>query len=371
MDFYDIIFLGGDGSMNCLWPGRRNTFQRAGRCSLSAWGIISSVLVVTTAPAWAQTVTDEERCMLEVLKTAADTMTFGEARAECKRKPLEIADPDKGEKEESTAGAMETRFSADQTNILKPFTLMAHLPNYILLAAHNFQGYNSKEFEKGTGQDSIDLDNSEVQFQLSIKTPLAINLFNQGVDIFGAYTVRSFWQFYNSDISSPFRESDHEPDTWLQMRSDLSFFGFKNTVNILGLVHQSNGQTASLSRSWNRVYAGFAFERGNMALLIKPWLRLEEDISNDDNPDIIDYLGHGEIKMAYKYQDHTFSIMSRNVLESGFSRGAMKLGWSFPLLHYDYLKGYIQYFSGYGESLIDYDQYVNRIGFGLLLTDNL
>ena len=61
--------------------------------------------------------------------------------------------------------------------------------------------------------------------------------------------------------------------------------------------------------------------------------------------------------------------MSRNNLESGFDRGALELGWSFPLWTYPYMKGYIQYFRGYGESLIDYDQRVNRIGIGISLTD--
>jgi phospholipase A1 len=63
--------------------------------------------------------------------------------------------------------------------------------------------------------------------------------------------------------------------------------------------------------------------------------------------------------------------MTHNNLESGFSLGAVTLGWSFPIFDYPYLKGYLQYFSGYGESLIDYDSYVNRIGIGLQLTDIL
>jgi len=100
----------------------------------------------------------------------------------------------------------------------------------------------------------------------------------------------------------------------------------------------------------------------------KPWFRISEDDS-DDNPDITDYLGHYEIRAAYKWKEYVFSAMSRNNLESGFENGAVKLGWTFPLWNYPYLKGYVQYFTGYGESLIDYDQYVNRIGIGISLTD--
>jgi len=246
---------------------------------------------------------------------------------------------------------------------------MAHDSNYILLAAYNFQGWNSENHEQISGLDSIDFQDTEVQFQVSIKTPIAVNLFDEKIDIFGAYTVRSFWQFYNDDISSPFRETNHEPEIWIQARPEIEFLGLKHNASALGLSHQSNGQGGSLSRSWNRIYAAFGFERGNFAFMLKPWLRIPEGDENDDNPDITDYLGHAELHMAYKYDDHTFSFMTRNNLESGFERGTVTLGWSFPLFHYKFFKGYIQYFSGYGMSLIDYDQYVNQIGIGLSFTD--
>lgn len=273
-------------------------------------------------------------------------------------------------KPDEEIGAVEERLMSDDKNILKPFSLMSHHANYLLAGAYNFQGWSSTVYEEASQRD-VDFDNTEIQFQLSIKTPVAIDLFDKNIDIFAAYTVRSFWQAYNSDISSPFRETNHQPEIWIQTQQDWELFGIKNTVNTLGIAHQSNGQTAELSRSWNRVYAGFLLEKDNLALLIKPWIRIQEDESSDDNADITDFLGHGELHFAYKYDDHVFSIMSRNNLESGFSKGAVELGWSFPLFHYDYIKGYIQYFSGYGESLIDYNNYVNRIGFGVLLTDIL
>ncbi len=132
----------------------------------------------------------------------------------------------------------------------------------------------------------------------------------------------------------------------MQFNSKWEFFGFTNIANIFGIVHQSNGQGGVLSRSWNRIYVNFVIERGNFALSFKPWYRLSEDEEYDDNPDITDYLGHYEILGAYKWKENVFSIMSRNNLESGFENGAVELTWSFPLWHYPYLKGYVQYFTG-------------------------
>ena len=80
-------------------------------------------------------------------------------------------------------------------------------------------------------------------------------------------------------------------------------------------------------------------------------------------------MGNGELRTAYKWKDNTFSLMLRNCLESGFSRGTVELGWSFPLWKYPYFKGYVQYFNGYGESLLDYNEHANSIGAGVLLTD--
>lgn len=307
---------------------------------------------------------DLKTCMTEMFDQANDAMTKGELRLECEKQIKAGNYPQNNEQ----PLVLSERGEADADNVLKPFTLMAHKPNYLLFAAHNTYGYNSGVYQEQFGEDSLEADDTEAQFQLSIKFPLAVNLFDV-VDLYAAYTNRSFWQVYNSDTSAPFRETNHEPEGWIQFTPKWEFFGVKNSANLFGIVHQSNGRGGVLSRSWNRLYANFIIERGNVALSFKPWYRLSEDEEDDDNPDITDYLGHYEIRGAYKWKEHVFSIMSRNNLESGFENGAVELGWSFPLWNYPYLKGYIQYFTGYGESLIDYDKYVNRIGIGIALTD--
>lgn len=307
---------------------------------------------------------DLKTCMAEMFDQVNDSVTIGELRLECEKRILVQTYPEKT-KEPS---ALSERAKQDTDNVLKAFTLMAHKPNYLLIAAHNTHGYSSEVYQEQYNNPSIEADDTEAQFQLSVKFPLAIDFFGVA-DLYSAYTNRSFWQVYNSDISAPFRETNHEPEGWLQFNPQWELWGFTNTANMFGIVHQSNGRGGDLSRSWNRLYANFIIERGNFALSFKPWYRISEDEEDDDNPDITNYLGHYELRAAYKWKEQVFSIMSRNNLESGFEKGAVELGWSFPLWNYPYLKGYIQYFTGYGESLIDYNQYVNRIGIGIALTD--
>ena len=59
--------------------------------------------------------------------------------------------------------------------------------------------------------------------------------------------------------------------------------------------------------------------------------------------------------------------MFRNNLQVSDNRGALQLEWSLPLI--ERVSLYAQYFTGYGESLLDYDHSVNRISVGLILVD--
>lgn len=305
-----------------------------------------------------------EQCLQKKLLTAADTATVGELRRQCRQRTPgqeDVATKAAGQ------GAVEKRQQLERENVLKPFSIMTHKPNYILPAVYNSTGYSAQHHRSANNDSSYDFDPVEAQFQISIKSPLMAGLVDGRIDVYAAYTNHSFWQVYNNDISAPFRETIHEPELWVQFNSDREFFGVKNTWNSLGFNHQSNGQSSDLSRSWNRLFASFVFEYGDLGLSLTPWYRLPE--SDDDNPNITDYLGHYEVAATYKWDDHTFSLMTRNVLESDFHRGAIQASWSFPLGDWPYLRGYLQYYNGYGESLIDYDQYVNRIGVGLSLSD--
>lgn len=308
----------------------------------------------------------DQACVMKMAQEASARTTMAEVRTQCQIVATEeaalVVD------QQPAIGMVGKRLEAEDDSVLQPFSLMTHKPNYVLAAAWNSKGWADRPLQDAANQ-STSYEDYEAQFQVSIKVPLGIGLFSDRVDWYAAYTNRSFWQVYDHVDSEPFRETNHEPESWLQMKNDWTIFGFRNSINSLGIVHQSNGQSGDLSRTWNRVFGNFIFEKGDWALSIKPWVWVFQEYGEMDNPDIDDYLGHGEFRAAYAHNGHVISGMLRNQLESGFDRGAVELSWSFPVFGYPYLKGYVQYFNGYGESLIDYNRKVNRIGIGISVTD--
>ncbi len=256
---------------------------------------------------------------------------------------------------------LDKRIELEQMSQDNPFVLTAHKPTYLLPLAY-IDDPSSIEGSEGT----VNLDNLEMKFQVSLKFTAWSDIFGDNGHLSLAYTQLAYWQAYNDDISSPFRETNHEPEAMLTFYSDFDVLGMRNRMLIFGFVHQSNGRSDDLSRSWNRLYANFVLERRSLVISLRPWYRIPEE--DDDNPDIVDYLGHGELTIAYESERNVYSLLFRNNLDSGDdNRGALQLDWSFPLRNQ--VKGYVQVFSGYGESLLDYNRSVNRIGFGIMLND--
>lgn len=315
-----------------------------------------------------------QECMIAALQSGLfEQLSIGELRLRCTtaegRRAIRAAIAQTNSSQQP-ASLLERRFEVEEVGEHNPFTLTAHHRNYLLPITYN-NNTNGGPFEV----DNDEVENIEAKFQISFKFPIWNNLIGDA-DLWGAYTNISFWQAYNDTYSSPFRDSNHEPEMFLTFKSQREILGFKNTYNAIGVVHQSNGQGGTRSRSWNRVYLLSTFERGNLAIAFKPWYRLPEDEkssatdpSGDDNPDIDRFMGYGEITAGYKFDDHVFSVLLRNNLRGSGNKGAVQLDWTFPLTQH--LKGYVQYFNGYGESLIDYDASVNRIGVGVVLTDAL
>lgn len=246
----------------------------------------------------------------------------------------------------------------------EPFKLAPHLPNFILPASYNSK-VNREVWEQI--EPGAEINRTEVKFQISGKLKLLDDIYNDNWDLWFGYTQTAWWQLYNSDESAPFRETNYSPELLLRYYSDYNIFGMNLLETDIGLLHQSNGRSEPLSRSWNRIYVNFALAKGNFLLNLKPWYRIPESEGDDDNPDIHKYMGYGDYRLSYKDNGSIYSIMLRNNLNFNDNKGGVELNWAFPIN--DVVKVYLEYYNGYGESLIDYDHYTNRISVGILIYD--
>jgi phospholipase A1 len=240
-------------------------------------------------------------------------------------------------------------------------------PNYLLFARYS-DNPNEHPFTPIFPPGELEFDQVEARFQLSFKFRLWATD-DRRFGVWAAYTQQNQWQVYNKAMSSPFRETNYEPEAMLTYNPDLALgAGFHWRLFNLGVNHQSNGRTDALSRSWNRVIATFGVETDNFVLLVRPWFRIGEEEAEDDNPDIEDYLGYGDITGIYKWHGHSFTLMGRGNPSTG--KGAAQIAWTTPPL-LGPLRGYVQAFTGYGDSMIDYNWSQNAIGIGVSLNDLL
>jgi len=243
-----------------------------------------------------------------------------------------------------------------------------HQPNYLLFARYT-NDVNRGPYEPlfDAFAEDYDFEDVEAKFQLSVKGRLATTE-DRRWGLWFAYTQQSQWQVYADDISSPFRETNYMPELFGSFRPGVDVGGLRFNLLNFGYNHQSNGRADPISRSWDRLFIEGGLDSEDFALIVRAWTRIEFSDEEDDNPDILDYMGHGQVTALYRWRDNTFTLMGRGNLSTG--KGAAQFSWtSRPVL--GPMRVHFQLFSGYGESLIDYDWNQTTVGVGVTLNELL
>ena len=261
-------------------------------------------------------------------------------------------------------------YDLDKNSERGTWTVRPYRPTYVLPVFYTFDpnldpSTPSQETESFT---SNDIRNTELKFQLSLKTKVAEDLFDTSADLWFGYTQESHWQVYNEDNSRPFRATDYQPEIFLTqpVTADLPFGGRLRMLGA-GAIHHSNGQDDPLSRSWNRAYLMAGAEWGKLSIVPRLWARVNsESSSSEDNPDIEDYMGYGDIKFLYDLPDQQ-SLSGTLRYNPSTNKGAAQVDYIYPLS--ENVNGFVQVFQGYGESIIDYNHENTSIGFGIVLND--
>lgn len=309
---------------------------------------------IVEAPAPTQTANSKKNTKSNTKNSATEASFFEVAAADKTVNP--------------STSLLDRRWELSPESKLGTFSLHANRPVYILPAFYNNHPNKlpTSANPNNNATTPLDFDNTETKFQLSLKTKVIEGVFGDYGDLWAGYTQTSRWQILNADNSRPFRETNYEPEASLIFPTNYNFFGLNGRLLGFTLNHQSNGRSSPLSRSWNRAILNVGLERENWVIMLRPWYRIPETKSNDDNPDINNYIGRGDLQITRKWNNQEFSLMLRHSLKGGKnSHGAAQLDWSFPINNN--LRGFAQVFDGYGESLIDYNHRSTYYGLGISL----
>lgn len=299
-------------------------------------------------------------CLMEAMEKAPPDAAVSVVKGWC--------NPDAQSQRARNEYALRGRLALEQVNQLNPFVLIPHRRNYLLPFS-----YWSNPVSNNPLVADDDLQHQEAKFQISLKAPLLTDFWN-GNTLYFSFTAISWWQLYNTDLSRPFRETNYEPELFVTRPVDWQLGPIDSELITAGYWHQSNGKDVPVSRGWDRLFVSYVFRTGSWYVSVKPWWRIpesrtrpEDDPKRDDNPDIERYLGHFDLAIIKPMGNHVLEMMLRNNLRRGDNRGSVQVDYSFPIS--SRFKGLLQGFSGYGDSLINYNNYENRISVGILLTD--
>lgn len=246
------------------------------------------------------------------------------------------------------------------------FSLLPHRETFLLPFVYNTRPHEGLYDELKSADPDGRGDyyrKSEAEFQISFAVPVIRKLNKQQWDVLVAYTHHSWWQVYNSGWSKPFRETNYMPEVFSRF-----VFGKNKRIGPVelfavdvGYVHESNGQARLLSRSWDRIFFRGMFQARGLNLILSGWSRLSDSSKTDDNPDIYDYRGLGEIELFQKIGKHTLGLKSPLFAH----HDSYDFRYYYPLR--TGLKWFVSYRVGYGHSLIEYDKRTERIGVGVTL----
>lgn len=183
------------------------------------------------------------------------------------------------------------------------------------------------------------------------------------------YTQTSLWDVAGK--SKPFTDSSYKPEIfWSRDRLDsvrlpgVTQFGLET-----GLQHESNGRDGDDSRSLNVFYVRPVLvlgdpERFHWRVMPKFMLYV---FDQEDNPDIERYRGWCDLRVAAGRVEG-LEVAAQLRVGSGFDRASLQLDATYPLGSVSDAYLQLQYFRGYGESLLRYDEHDESLRFGIALS---
>lgn len=202
--------------------------------------------------------------------------------------------------------------------------------------------------------------------QMSFRVPLF-----EEVPLNFAYTQIMFWEFTKN--SKPFLDSTYNPEFFYRVAVKD---GPLQHIDLGLWEHNSNGKGGEDSRSYNNTYL-----RANLTYDTPAWLwqfvmKIQYLYNKDDtNRDIGDYVSPLEFQLKFlqrfdSWFDHLEIIFNFNPggkYGTEWNKGGYQLSFDFHLGGLKVVPAfYLQYYHGYAETLLNYNEKVDEFRGGLM-----
>jgi len=230
----------------------------------------------------------------------------------------------------------------------------------------SFGIYKDNYFTVGTEMFSEKTKwNSDAKFQVSIRHRLTNSTLPFKTFVFLTYTQKAFWDVFQESL--PFRDLNFNPSVGIG-----KFLVHKNRYLgsfMFHIEHESNGKDGDASRSWNKIaFDAMLIFRDRWSLQTKIWIPIVDD---DNNRDIVSYSGYATTVFSYSSPKRKYNASCIITKRAGrFFEANVALNFSVRLFDNENQHLFVEYYDGYGESMLEYKQYRQRIRMGMVIKPN-
>ncbi len=208
--------------------------------------------------------------------------------------------------------------------------------------------------------------NTDIKFQISIQQRLTRSTLPFGTYLYLFYSQKCWWNVLEN--SMPMVDLNFNPGIGLAK----PLFVKNRYVGKITLMaeHESNGRDGLASRSWNKIsLAASIMIDPQVTVHGKVWIPI---VDGQNNRDILDYSGIYQVGTEFTSRNRRFTASVVLVKRRGWKLNyntIIELGYRIFRRDNQFL--FLQFYNGYGECMLDYNQFRSRVRVGIVIKPRL
>lgn len=208
--------------------------------------------------------------------------------------------------------------------------------------------------------------NTDIKFQISIQQRLTRSTLPFGTYLYLFYSQKCWWNVLEN--SMPMVDLNFNPGIGL---AKPLFVKNRYVGKVTFMAeHESNGRDGLASRSWNKIsLAASIMIDPQVTVHGKVWIPI---VDGQNNRDILDYRGIYQVGTEFTSRNRRFTASVVLVKRRGWKLNyntIIELGYRIFRRDNQFL--FLQFYNGYGECMLDYNQFRSRVRVGIVIKPRL